>query len=166
MATSQPKIDLPNQPLELILHAGAILLVCISWGLYFQNISALPEQIPIHFNIQGNVDRYGSKSSLMWLAILSTCTVLGLLILSRFPSYINYPIKITAENAPFEYQKGKTVLAVVNALTAALLTYILYRLSQVNTSGVENLGPIFYVLVGTIMVFPIGLILFWNKKKA
>jgi hypothetical protein len=49
-------------------------------------------------------------------------------------------------------------------LTAALLTYILQRLSQVNTSGVENLGPVFYVLVGLIMVLPISLILFWNKK--
>lgn len=164
MATSQPKIDLPNQPLELILHAGAILLVCIGWGLYFQNITALPDKIPIHFDLQGNADRYGSKSSLMWLALLSTCTVLGLILLSRFPHYFNYPTKITAENAAFEYQKGKTVIAIVNVLTAALLTYILQRLCQVNTSGVENLGPIFHVLVGIIVVLPMTLILFWNKK--
>lgn len=164
MATSQPKINLPNQPLELILHAGAILLVCIGWGLYFQNIAALPDQIPVHFNLQGNVDRYGSKSSLMWLAILSSCTVFGLVLLSRFPQYFNYPIKITAENAPFEYQKGKTVIAIVNVLTAALMTYILQRLCQVNTSGVENLGSVFYVLVGLVVVLPMGLILFWNKK--
>jgi len=164
MATSRPKIDLPNQPLELILHAGAILLVCIGWGLYFQNIAAMPDKIPIHFDLQGNVDRYGSKSSLMWLALLSTCTVLGLILLSRFPHYFNYPTKITAENAAFEYQKGKTVLAFVNVLTAALLTYILQRLCQVNTSGVENLGPVFYVLISLVVVLPMGLILFWNKK--
>jgi uncharacterized membrane protein len=164
MATSQPKIDLPNRPLELILHAGAILLVCIGWGLYFQNISALPDKIPIHFDLQGNADRYGSKSSLIGLAILNTCAVFALLLLSRFPHFFNYPTKITAENAAFEYQKGKTVLAIVNVLTAALLTYILQRLCQVNTSGVENLGSVFYVLVGLVVVLPMTLILFWNRK--
>ncbi|MFI3237705.1 MAG: SdpI family protein [Lachnospiraceae bacterium] len=56
----------PNKVLQLITLVIAIIPI-----FYYAFIQgSLPDQIPMHFDFQGNVNRYGDKSELLFLALL------------------------------------------------------------------------------------------------
>lgn len=81
-------------------------------GVYFD----LPENIPTHFNFQGQVDGYGHKSALWAIPMLSAGLYLamGLLATKMKPWLMNYPVKVTEENAPKLYPLALRMLSMMN----------------------------------------------------
>jgi len=48
-----------------------ILLLALIPSIYLAFIwNELPEKVPMHWNIKGEIDRYGSKQQLIWLSLL------------------------------------------------------------------------------------------------
>jgi uncharacterized membrane protein len=68
-------------PLPPLLHAIPFLMLAATGVVLALNASALPQQIPVHWDARGEVDRYGSPGSL-WVQLLfgaMACGVIGLL---------------------------------------------------------------------------------------
>ena len=48
-----------------------ILIIALLPLLYLASIwNSLPDKVPMHWNIEGKIDRYGSKQQLIWLSLL------------------------------------------------------------------------------------------------
>lgn len=71
---------------QLVLIAGMLLLAAISWP-------TAPERIPVHWNIAGEIDRYGGKvEGLLAIPLLSLGLYGLMLVLPRIdPGRANYP---------------------------------------------------------------------------
>ena len=52
--------------LKTLIITGIIILLPLIWGLI--TYASLPEQIPIHFDIAGNVDNYGPRWSVLLIS--------------------------------------------------------------------------------------------------
>ncbi|MEZ4811480.1 MAG: DUF1648 domain-containing protein [Allomuricauda sp.] len=111
-----PKIDVkPSQVDQILYRAGWMVVafnVFLVLGVYFD----LPENIPTHFNFQGQVDGYGHKSALWAIPMLSAGLYLamGLLATKMKPWLMNYPVKVTEENAPKLYPLALRMLSMMN----------------------------------------------------
>lgn len=111
-----PKIDIkPSQVDQILYRAGWMVVafnVFLVLGVYFD----LPENIPTHFNFQGQVDGYGHKSALWAIPMLSAGIYLamGLLATKMKPWLMNYPVKVTEENAPKLYPLAFRMLSMMN----------------------------------------------------
>ncbi|MEX0313756.1 MAG: DUF1648 domain-containing protein [Allomuricauda sp.] len=108
-----------------IIVALNVLLVLV---FYFD----LPETIPTHFNLKGEADGFGHKSTLWIIPIISTALYFGLgFFVTRMKPYnMNFPVKVTEKNAPELYALGIRMLAVMNLATvvAFLLTTLIFIL--------------------------------------
>lgn len=79
------RLNWPSEVLQLLLIASMFVVAAVSWP-------NLPERVPVHWDLHGNVDGYGGKFTGLLLLPLVTLGVYGLLIvLPRFdPGYVNY----------------------------------------------------------------------------
>lgn len=80
--------------------------------------AALPDEIATHFNVQGEADAWGSKSSIIWLTAMFVAMVGGLTWLSHHPRVFNYPTEITEMNAQRLYRVGEQMMVGVNVSLA------------------------------------------------
>jgi uncharacterized membrane protein len=65
--------SLPKELLLVVITIIPIVYLFILW-------EELPDQVPIHWNFQGEIDRYGSKASLGWLVLLINVPIYFLML--------------------------------------------------------------------------------------
>ena len=110
----RPILSIPMTMVENVLNVlSVILLVSISLYIFFV-WNKLPEKIPTHFNIAGEVDGWGGKGSLWILPVMGLFLYTVLSILSRFPHVFNYPFNITEENAPRLCLESRRMMVILN----------------------------------------------------
>lgn len=163
---NQPLLNLPVTTLERLMDAAALLFAGGAMLLAFSQFSDLPEQIPTHFNIQGKVDGTGSKSSIFILPVIALLMAVGLIFLTKFPHKFNYPGKITAENAAFEYQRSRYLLRIVNVLTSLMFLLLTVAIIQSALGYSTGLNGLFWVVLLAILIAPVALFVFWKKPKS
>jgi hypothetical protein len=106
-------IDYVLELLSLLSVLCTIVLFVIFW------IEA-PKSIPIHYNIYGIADRFGNKTTLIILPVMSVVTYAGLTFLNKFPYIFNFPVKVTEQNRLILY-KNTTKMVRWNKLIICLL---------------------------------------------
>lgn len=90
---------------RLALLADAVIIV---WTL--MRFASLPEVIPVHFDMSGDADRMGERSSLLWLTLLMGAMVILLAWLSTRPRMFNLPVELTPGNAQAVYREAERVM--------------------------------------------------------
>lgn len=98
----------------LVLLAGLILL-----SVY--GVTTLPDRIPVHFNLSGKADRWGSSATLLILPLL--CLLIeGLLWATRWapPELMNFPGPRTPDNIARQVLNIQKLLATLRAVVATL----------------------------------------------
>ena len=125
---------------QLVIIAGLFLWSAVLWP-------SAPERMPVHFDIAGNVDRYGGKAEGL---LLVPAIALGLYLLLRFlpaidPARANYPAFAGA------YGVIRVTMVVVMALIdAALLLPVMGIAVNVGVAVRLAVGGLFVVL-GSVM---------------
>jgi uncharacterized membrane protein len=90
-------------PVDWILEFLSLAGLLILWGMAFYYFRKLPETIPTHFNMSGQPDDFGSKSSFWTLPAVGLVIYIGFTLLVKIPEKFNYPITITPANAQRQY---------------------------------------------------------------
>lgn len=62
----------------------AWMIATITLGIFLTLYHDLPEQVPIHWNLKGEIDRYGSKNTLWLIGMLPLAIVLLLTFLPKW----------------------------------------------------------------------------------
>ena len=107
------------------------IVVFIPWVIVLLNVTCvalnynqLPETIPSHFNIQGEVDGYGNKSTIFILLLLHLGITALLNWVGNHPEQHNYPITITEENRALQYKLSSVLVQRLNVIIGLLFTTI------------------------------------------
>jgi len=131
--SERPKINIPLRPLDYALEALAAISLLLLLGLAFLNYGQLPEQIPTHYNISGNPDGFGSKTSFWVLPLVGLVLYVFMTLINRRPEGFNYLVKITPENAAVQYTMATRVIRFMKAFVMLLFAFLVWR-----TIGIVN----------------------------
>ena len=115
------------------LPSFGVILLPFLYLAYIWN--QLPERVPMHWNIQGQIDRYGSKSELV-LIILSLPVLIYLILLAVPLIDPKYKIKKMGD-------KYRKIRFLVTALMSLLAIYIIY---SVKNASFTQPGYLFLLL--------------------
>tara|TARA_R110000823_G_scaffold315693_1_gene450215 strand:- start:8056 stop:9777 length:1722 start_codon:yes stop_codon:yes gene_type:complete len=122
-------------PLILITMIPAIFL----WYVWKE----LPMEVPLHWNIQGEVDRFGSKNELIWL---TTLLPIFMYLLFLFVPLIDPKKKIAMMGGKFY-----TIRLFLTLFLSVLFTFIIYSVKEqtlTNPNYLFMIIGIFYVVLG------------------
>jgi len=132
---NKPKITLkktkPQRYIEMATFA--CLFIALAYTIY--NYTALPEQVPMHFNLYGEVDSYGDKNFVWLTHIIGFGLCFGIYKLNQRPHVFNYPIEITKDNAEKLYTSAVKAMSIVNFSIALLFAIISYQVVSLALSG-------------------------------
>ena len=127
--------------------AFAIGLTIAAWASALVAYPYLPEQVPIHWNIRGEVDGYGNKS---WSVFLTPGIMLGLLALFRLLPWLS-PKSFTLDTFRGTYE-------FVVALVMGLMAYIHGLMLWAAYSGPVDISRaliggmcLFFMLIGNVL---------------
>lgn len=109
-----------NKVIWLIFIAPSVYLVIV-WD-------KLPERVAMHFDLKGNVDRYGSKNELIVLTAVMTFLAVAIYFLLPLAYKID-PKRKAAENKKRLYR----IAYVVSVFLVAILCMLIYSSSHGNT---------------------------------
>jgi hypothetical protein len=135
---ARPVVKLKLRVFDIILEIAGWLLLLAGWLLPLWHYHRLPEQIPIHFNWAGQIDRMGEKW-MIWIApAVATILFLGLTLLNRYPQIFNYPTRITAQNAYRQYALATRLIRYLKTIVVLILGII--SLQVITSAEGESFG--------------------------
>lgn len=108
----------------------ALFFLLAAWGvgvwIQFDNRA----EVPLHFNAQGEVDRWGDASTAFLLPAIAL-VLYGLLTwLQRHPKWCNYPVEITDANREWVYRQMSHIVVRIKTLVMCLFLYITMGVAQ------------------------------------
>ncbi|WP_169713630.1 DUF1648 domain-containing protein [Paludifilum halophilum] len=106
-----PRIHIKKSKMEW-LHDLICITLFVGLFLYSAYIwPHLPDQIPIHYDLQGKADQWGSKWFTLLLILLMFLIYLGFTILRKYPHQFHYPSRLTKENAEHFYRNANLMIS-------------------------------------------------------
>lgn len=103
----------------------------------------LPEQVPMHWNIRGEIDRYGDKIELILIPIL-----LPLLIYIIFLVIPSIDPKDKIKNMGSKFHSIKILLTTMMTILALFIIYIAKNQSMTNPNYIVLLVGVLYIILG------------------
>ena len=98
----------------------------------------LPERVPMHYNLKGEVDRYGSKTELLLLTAFIIALNIGVYFLLVNINRIDPKKKYRMDNLP----RMRAMAFIINIFMSAIACFILYSIRN----GVTKFNPNFIVI--------------------
>ena len=153
---ARPKIHPPRKFLDRAFEAIAVFAMIAGIVLVIQAWGTLPQTIPTHFDAAGNADGFGSKGMIWLMPTIIVILVPSMLILRCFPWLSNTPIKITDENAEYQYGLISRMLSVLACVVALLFLVLVTDTISIAGGGTSLLGvwfmpAIIVPIVGTLI---------------
>ena len=162
----RPRIKLQLKQTDKILEVVGWVSVFGIWALPLINYFDLPEIIPIHFNGAGKADRFGNKTHIFVLPIISTLLFIGLTILNKNPHVFNYPSEITKEDALHQYTNATRMMRVLKLVIVLIFGLIVFKTIQNVNGNTDGLGIWFLPLTMAMIFIPmIYFLINANRKK-
>jgi len=151
----QPKILIPFTITDIIVEITGVISLIFFWVMLILNYSKLPQIVPIHYNTQGEVDNFGSKMSLIILAIIATVIFIGLSYFSKKPHLLNYPVEIHSHNAEKQYTIATKMLRYLKVSIVWVFFLVFYKTVQIANGQNDFLGKYFLLITLAIIFLPI-----------
>lgn len=156
---ARPKLHIPRTRTEIALEvvgvaamAGLVVFALRAWP-------TLPASVPVHFGVSGRADAWGGRDSLLALLGLSFAFYAGLSVLERFPHRYNYPVPVTAENAPRLYLLGRQLILTLKVLLSASFAALFGAVVMISRGQLTTLTgwylPTVLVSLGIVLAFAI-----------
>lgn len=106
--------------ISLLSVVGIVLYVIITW----KNI---PDMIPGHYNIAGEIDKYSSKNSIWILVGVQILLFAMMSVLERFPNIWNTGVSITAENRERVYTNLRNMQTYLKMMIMIYFSYMTFQ---------------------------------------
>ncbi|MCE2612612.1 DUF1648 domain-containing protein [Flavobacteriaceae bacterium D16] len=138
---------------------GTILFLLAAFFILALNYSDLPEQIPVHYNGEGEIDKYGPKINLWVVPILASLICFGIVKSNKWIPKMNPKI---VERELFVINWGSRILSLLIAFS---FSYITIQTVNIARKGSGSLGTWFLPVAAICMIIMPFLPLIWFKKK-
>ncbi len=140
------------------------VFLLVTWVISIYGLIILPDQIALHFDLSGNVTRYGDKDTILFLPLITTVLLVGLTILNRYPHIFNYPYPITPMNAERQYRAATRLLRWLKVLIAALFLFISVAIFRTSFSDESHMPSWFFMFILILFFFPV-IVYFYSAKQ-
>jgi len=163
----RPSLNIQPSKLDKFLEIIAVVLLLSLWLSCFWALQHIgPEKLlPIHFNLKGIPDKYGSKNSLLLPPIMATVLYSGITFLNKFPETFNYIRPITMENAHAAYTRATRLMRWLKIGLVFVFCYleasILLEAYNIKP-GLSNYFSLFFL---TILLLPTAWYLIQTIRK-
>ncbi|MEN0051146.1 MAG: DUF1648 domain-containing protein [Bacteroidota bacterium] len=127
---NRPILEIPRSEQERLLDSLTIIALALLILLPALSYGSLPEEVPTHFNGKGEADAWSSKSYIWLLPGIGVLMAILMQYLTTIPHHYSYKVEVTAENAPTQYQRARTVIRFFNAFDTALFLVITWFMIQ------------------------------------
>ena len=149
MTTSPPtRYETRLNYVTIALFAGLVMLTVYG-------VLTLPNRIPVHFNLSGEADRWGSSTSLLILPFL--CLFMeAILWATRWapPELMNFPGPRTPDNVARQMLNIMHMLATIRAFMASLFVVVTGQWVWAAISAEPHLTTTWLILffIGTLLI--------------
>lgn len=127
-------------------------VICLGSFLFlFYKYDSLPNSVPLHTNIKGEIDNWGSKSSLILFPIINLIIIIILSFFIKKPEMANYLVKITEKNKDLMYSKMKVFISATSLIISIIFLFLLLDSMMLIKIGNTNY-IVFFVF---IMILPL-----------
>ena len=155
MKTENTRADRILDLLGWILLIGTLVYLILGWPSF-------PDQIPMHYNGAGEIDRWGGKGEIIFIEVMMWILYLGIGVVEKYPQIWNTGVEVTAKNKEKIYRTLKYMLKTLKFLTALIFAYLIVNsLQSVPLPGWFT--PVVVILVFGDMAF--WLICLFRIKK-
>ena len=116
----------PDRILDIIgwiLLIGTLAYLILGW-------SSFPDQIPMHYNGAGEIDRWGGKGEIIVIEVVMWILYLGIGLVEKYPQIWNTGVEVTTQNKEKVYRILKYMLKTLKTLTALIFAYLIVNSLQ------------------------------------
>ncbi|PZR22491.1 MAG: hypothetical protein DI539_05335 [Flavobacterium psychrophilum] len=152
---TRPQIKIKPTQTDIILEVIGYVGLAALWIFVSVMYYKLPDIVPVHFNLAGEADGFGSKKISFLLPILASFQFLVLSVVQEYPEQFNYPVTITAENAEKQYTNAVRMMRAIRVvLVTVFLIVELY--SDKDYLGLTFNGNLLLPLVLIVLIVPLS----------
>ena len=144
MKLKKTRFDVLLNVLCLIQLIGMILFLLIYWP-------HIPQQIPMHYDLAGNISRWGSRKELIIFPVMAWITYLPITLVEHFPEVWNTGVQVTEHNRTLVYSALFHMFSSLKFLITCLYTY-----SILQTALMLELPSWFLFAIGALLCCDIG----------
>ncbi len=123
MKTENTRADRILDLLGWILLIGTLAYLILGW-------SSFPDQIPMHYNGAGEIDRWGGKGEIIFIEVMMWILYLGIGVVEKYPQIWNTGVEVTVKNKEKVYRTLKYMLKTLKFLTALIFAYLIVNSLQ------------------------------------
>lgn len=120
----------------IVLNILGFCFLALTFFITIKNYPKLPDRIPIHFNIEGEADRYGHRKWIFFTPFLSLVIFVSMTIIAFGNVGYNNPVETTDQNIDTQKYIGDIVIGGLNAICMVL--FYLVTLLMINYQNVEK----------------------------
>ena len=156
----------PASGWERALEIVTLVLVICSWILPIMYYGELPDEVPMHFNAQGEADSWGPKSTLFILPGITSVLYIILTAISRISpgsSYSSTLVPITEENEAIQHRLQSEQVRITKFLTVLLLVHITWGIVRISREGGSHLSN--WAVVLYLVAIAATIIIYYRKAK-
>lgn len=160
-----PKLKIAMTKTDKIIELIILLIIIavfIYVGLSWDNI---PKTVPTHYNVSGEIDGYGSKSTIIFMLPVIIIMYTMFSIFSKYPHIFNYIVKITPENMENQYRMAIQLLRIMKLEIVLVFSWIVFSMIRSALYGESKLGTLF-VPIELIVIFVTLGIYFYRSVRA
>lgn len=102
-----------------------LCVFAITMVLLIMNWTKLPDTVPIHFNIKGEADGWGSKYTLFILPFVTIGLYAFMTMFESKPHFYNYVVTLTKENVERQFKFARAMMNVIKNICVLLMSFII-----------------------------------------
>ena len=138
-----------------ILLIGTLAYLILGW-------SSFPDQIPMHYNGAGEIDRWGGRGEIIVIEVVMWILYFGIGLVEKYPQIWNTGVEVTPQNREKVYRILKHMLKTLKTLTALIFAYLIVNSLQ-GTPLPGWFTPVTLILVFGDMAF--WMVLLYRIRK-
>lgn len=138
--SDRPKLKIELTTFDKIIEILGWIFIIAMWSMTIISNNQLPDVIPTHFNLKGEVNGYGEKWMILLLASITTILFLAMSYLNKFPHRFNYLTVITKDNALRQYTIATRVIRFLKILMVAIFLLTTYQTIKQSNKNTDDMG--------------------------
>jgi uncharacterized membrane protein len=152
----RPRIKVVPTSLDKMLDTASAVLLIAMWVFTIYSFIEMPETIPTHYNLKGEVDDYGSKMTILILPFITSILFVALTWLNKYPHIFNYPTEITEVNAERQYTMATRMLRFMKLALVMIFSEIVVSTYLITQGVVKGTGiwiiPVELLIIAVPMI--------------
>lgn len=135
---------------QKLVEIMGVIFIIVFIAYLAMTYGSLPDRIPGHFNAQGEITRYGSKSEVLVTPVLGILMYVGLTLLQMNPKIWSVPLT-EANDEKKAYHNLKSMIIALKVELIGFFLYISYN--QINGSNLSLYATIIFIPVVLMTLF-------------